>query len=58
MTSADWLQAVITLASMATPGVWVLQTSLQPDAIRFDWDSWEQIRRLFVPQLAGPTGAL
>jgi hypothetical protein len=60
VTSADWLQAVISLTSIGggLAGVWVLQTSLQPDAVTFDWQSWEQIRRLFVPQLIGPTGIL
>lgn len=58
VTSADWLQAVVALQSLGVPGVWVLQTSIQPDAVNLDWDSWEQIRRLFVPQLAGPTGSL
>ena len=58
VTAADWLQAVITLNSSSFPGTWVLQTSIQPDAVRFDWDSWQQLRRLFIPQLAGPTGIL
>jgi len=60
VTSADWLQAVITLNSIGggRVGNWVLQTSIQPEAIRFDWESWEQIRRLFVPQLVGPAGNL
>ena len=58
VTSADWLQAVIFLQSLPNAGVWVLQTSIQPDAVNFDWESWEQLRRLFVPQLAGPTGHL
>lgn len=58
VTSADWLQAVVTLQSLGVAGTWVLQTSIQPDAVNFDWDSWEQIRRLFVPQFAGPLGSL
>jgi hypothetical protein len=58
VTAADWLQATVFLQSLSAPGVWVLQTSIQPDAVNFDWDSWEQIRRLFVPQLAGPSGFL
>ncbi len=60
VTAADWLQAVITLTSIGggVAGYWVLQTSIQPDAVTFDWNSWDAIRRLFVPQLVGPTGIL
>lgn len=58
VTSAKWLQVVIQLSSMATPGVWVLQASLQPEGVIFPWPLWDKLRRLFIPQLAGPTGSL
>lgn len=55
VTSADWLQAVITVNSVGEglSGNWILQTSIQPDATTFVWEAWDQIRRAFVPSADG-----
>jgi hypothetical protein len=53
VTSADWLEADIALARSIQSGFWVLQTSIQPDSITFEWSAWDQIRRAFQPQVSG-----
>ena len=58
VTAADWIQVVFSTASLATPGTWVLQTRIQPDAVTLDWVEWDQIRRLFLPQNLGGTGSI
>jgi len=58
VTDADWLQAVLVLDSVATPGAWMLQTLIQPNSVYFPWEAWDQIRRAFDPVNLGGQGAL
>lgn len=59
VTTADWLQAVISLQPLAgARGNWVLQTSIQPEAVTFVWEAWDQIRRAFIPQVDGAGGTI
>jgi len=61
VTSADWLQFVITLnsAGEGLAGNWIFQTLIQPvDGMLFPWKSWDQIRREFVPQLPSGQGTI
>lgn len=52
VTAADWIEAVIHLESTLVAGAWVLQTRIQPDAVSFSWDEWDQIRRAFIPEVS------
>jgi len=59
VTAADWIEADIGLVSDADViGTWVLQARIQPDAVSFTWDEWDQIRRLFEIQNLGGVGSL
>ncbi len=56
VTAADWLEADITINDNGATGVWMLLTSIQPDAVTFEWGAWDQIRRAFQPQISSSTG--
>lgn len=60
VTTADWIQAVIGLTSVgeAPSCNWILQTSIQPEAVTFPWKAWDDIRRAFVPQNLGGQGSI
>ncbi len=59
VTSADWIEATIAIDGAAgVRGAWVLQARIQPDAVTFSWDEWDQIRRLFEIQNLGGQGSL
>jgi len=58
VTSADWIEVVLSLGTSASVGSWVAQTQIQPDVLSFDWDEWDAIRRAFQPVPAGPRGTL
>lgn len=51
VTAADWIEAEVTLTSPPVAGAWTLQTRIQPDAVSFSWDEWDQIRRAFQPEV-------
>jgi hypothetical protein len=59
-TTADWLQFVITITSIGggAKGQWVFQSLIEPTAVRFIWEAWDQIRRGFQPSNIGGTGSL
>lgn len=58
VTISDAIGVQITLDSIgggaSKAGVWIAQFRIQPFAILFDWESWDQIRRLFDPQMNLP----
>ena len=58
VTIADAIGVQITLDSIgggpSKKGVWIAQFRIQPFALLFDWESWDQIRRLFDPQMNLP----
>lgn len=56
VTAADAIEGVLT----STPGgpmigTWMLQTRYQPDAVRFTFEEWDQIKAGCNPQLKTPT---
>lgn len=56
VTSADWLQAVVQLAGPGgVTGSWVVQTSVQAEAVFLPWAIWQQICDEFNPD-ATPLG--
>jgi hypothetical protein len=56
VTAADWLEAEVSINDTGATGWWVLLTSIQPDAVTFEWAAWDQIRRAFIPQISANTG--
>jgi len=53
VTAADWITAELTISSMANPGIWVAQFRTEPAFTPFEWAEWDELRRLFVPQVSG-----
>lgn len=53
VTAADWIGAQLTINALGVPGTWVAQFRTEPAFTPFLWEEWDEIRRLFLPQVQG-----